>query len=202
MAHHVFDLSQARSISETVFATELEGVLVLTPNIFPDERGSYAELSRINELEQAIGTEFTIRQLNCAVSTSKVARGFHAENWQKLVTPISGELYVVLLDARPNSSTFGQTLGLPFTTGGLSLQTSYFLPAGVAHGLCVSRGPANLVYAVNALYKTRDRKFDLAIALDDTALNIPWPIPLSECTVSVRDRAGLSLANWVLQLQL
>ena len=83
--------------------TTLKGLLILERPTFEDERGFFREVFHMDELNEVLGWEFKSLQWNHSRSKSKVLRGQHAENWNKLIYPVSGKTFAAILDIRPDS---------------------------------------------------------------------------------------------------
>lgn len=180
-------------IAEDVYKTSLAGLLYLPHHVFADERGFYAEVARIPEIEAVLGQPFVAKQINLSHSNTHVIRGFHAEAWNKLITVASGRVVSVLVDIRPESPTFGQHLKFVLGAGEGSLQGALFVSAGIANGFVVLEGPADYVYLVDALYVERDQAGDKAINLFDPDLKIEWPVAREQLIYSDRDANSVSL---------
>lgn len=177
--------------SPGIYKTPLEEVYFIPFTKHPDQRGFYTELTRLPELDAVLKEPFQPRQINLSNSKIKVIRGFHAENWQKLVTIITGTAFCALADFRPQSPQFGQVMTASMGENGLN--GSLFLPAGIGNSFCVTQGDLNYLYAVDQLYRDRDSSGDVAISLFDSDLDIQWPFEQSELIISDRDRASISL---------
>lgn len=180
-------------IADDVYRTSLEGLLYIPHHNFPDERGFYAEIARIPEVEKVLGHEFIVKQVNHSRSKQNVLRGFHAEAWNKLVTITSGRVLSVLVDIRPDSPTFGQSEKFVLGFGDDALAGGIFVSSGIANGFCVLEGPSDYIYAVDELYKNRDKSGDQSIALFDPDIGIDWPIPQSKRIFSDRDEDSKTL---------
>jgi len=190
-----FQKQSSLALGNGIYRTAMEGLYFIEQNPNVDERGWYSELSKLKEIEQAIGHPFVIEQINLSYSKTNVIRGFHAENWGKLLFPISGECLSVLADFRPQSSTFKQTLAFEMGKNG-QMSGSIFIPPGIGNSFLVTKGPLYYLYCVNALYKERDKIGDIAISLFDEELNIDWPISREKMIISQRDLNSTTLKLW------
>lgn len=188
-----FQFRDENLLSDNIYKTSLEGVLFLKQTSNPDQRGWYSELAKIKELNQVLKKPFLVEQLNLSCSNTNVARGFHAENWSKLIIPLAGECLSVLADFRPNSQTFKQTLAFKMGKSEQNFKGAIFVPPGVGNSFLVTKGPLYYLYCVDALYKERDKNGDLAIALFDPELNVEWPIDQDKMVVSPRDLNSITL---------
>lgn len=189
----LFQPSPNQKKSEFIYETGITGLWFLAHKKFSDDRGFYAELSRIPEVEEVFGAPFKTQQLNLSYSETNVVRGFHAEQWNKLITAITGTCFCVLADIRPDSTTFGKTEQFLLGDGQDCLEGSLFVTAGIANSVCVLNGPANYLYAVDQLYSQRDPSGDVAISLFDQDLAVDWPISREQMILSDRDTAAISL---------
>lgn len=157
--------------SENIKETSIPGLLILERPTFSDERGFFREIAHLDELEEIRGQEFRPVQWNHSKSEPKVIRALHAENWNKLVYPVTGRMFAVFVDIRPDSPTFGKIETLILDDEN---RKAVFVPKGVANSICViGDEPVNYLYLVDAYY---DGKDTTAIAWDDPDLKIDWPI--------------------------
>lgn len=158
-------------MSDYIQPTSIPGLFVLDRPVFEDERGFFREIFHLDELEEAIGNEFKPIQVNHSKSLPNVIRALHAENWNKLIYPITGEVFTAIADIRPDSETFGKVE--TFTFNNLN-RKALFLPKGLANSICVvGNEPVDYIYLVDAYYDGSDTR---AVTWDDPDLNIDWPI--------------------------
>ena len=170
-------------------ATEIPEVILVEPDVHGDERGFFLETwHRRKYAEGGIGVDFV--QDNHSRSRSGILRGLHMQlrNPQgKLVSCVEGAVFDVAVDVRVGSPTFGRHV-----TATLSAQNHHqlWVPAGFAHGYCVTTETAQFEYKCTDFYDPDD---ELTIAWNDPALAISWPIesPL----LSAKDEAGEPLAD-------
>lgn len=164
-----------------IYTTALPGLLVLERRTLEDERGFFRELFRHDDLEAALGEPVRFVQQNHARSRQNVLRGFHAEEWEKLVYVARGEVHAALLDIRPESPTFGRTETFIM---GESNRIQLWIPRGFANSYYVtSPEGADYIYMVTKYYDGSDTR---AIAWDDPDVGYPWPA--STPILSQRDR--------------
>lgn len=182
-------------VAERIYKTNFTGLYYLDHALFPDDRGSFAELALIEDLESVIKHPFAIAQLNLAHSKNNVIRGFHAEGWNKLVTLVRGTAFSALLDLRPNSPTFGQVETFLLGDSEKALHGCLFIPIGIANSVCVTHGPVDYLYCVDRLYRDRDPQGDAAISLFDPDLKVPWPIAREDMILSGRDADAVTLRH-------
>lgn len=164
-----------------VKTTSIPGLLILERPIFSDERGFFRELFHLDELEKVSGAKFEAIQVNHSHSLPGVLRGIHAEEWNKVIYPVNGRVFIAIVDIRLDSPTFGKVETFHVDN---SNRVGLFIPNGLANSLCVSGDtPADYIYLVDAYWDGTDTR---AIAFDDPDLKIDWPI--KNPIVSQRDR--------------
>ena len=161
--------------------------------VFHDDRGFFTEMGRVPEVEEITGESFSVQQLNLSSSETNVARGFHAEGWNKLVTVTTGVALCAFADIRPEADTFGQVLTVKLGQGEGANFGSIYLPQGIANSFLVLEGPMLYSYAVDKLYKDRNTDNDIAISLFDPDLGVEWPIDKEQMIISQRDIDTISL---------
>jgi len=171
-----------------VLPTELDGVLIVEPKVFGDQRGFFMEsFQRQRYRDAGIDTEFV--QDNTSFSVRRTLRGLHYQypNAQaKLVQVLQGEIYDVAVDIRQGSPTFGRWTGVILSGEN---QRQFFLPQGFAHGFCVMSATALFMYKCSAYYAPEDEG---GICWNDPELGIPWPIQTP--ILSERDNAFTPLS--------
>lgn len=194
MSHTLYQPTEDLKIADRVYSTPIEGLYYLTYARHTDNRGSFADFYKIPKINAALGTDFTIKQLNYAYSYPKVLRGMHAENWNKLITVLAGKAFCVLADIRPNSPTFGKTAYFEFEFTPESKEgAGLFITKGIANSICAPEQEVGYLYAVDMLYEDRDVSGDRAISVFDPDLKIEWPIAREEAIISDRDINSITL---------
>ena len=171
-------------------ATDLPGMLLIEPSVFPDERGFFVETYKRSEFA-AHGITEDFVQANQSRSSRGTLRGLHFQNppqsQAKLIRSLDGKIYDVAVDMRRESPTFGKWQGLY-----LSAENSrmLYVPAGFAHGFCVLSDEAGFLYKCTEVYSPADER---GILWNDPALAIAWPVktPL----LSAKDQAYKCLAD-------
>jgi len=172
-----------------VESTELDGVKVIEPRVFGDDRGFFLESYNARAFDAA-GLTATFVQDNHSGSRRGVLRGLHyqVEHAQgKLVRVAVGEVFDVVVDLRRSSTTFGRSLGMT-----LSAQNRRMLwvPPGFAHGFLTTSDYAEF------LYKTSDYWYpehERTLLWNDAALRIAWPLSVPPI-LTPKDAAGTPLA--------
>jgi dTDP-4-dehydrorhamnose 3,5-epimerase len=168
-----------------------DGLLLVTLDVYRDHRGFFVE--RYNEAtfrQHRIPTSFC--QDNHSHSVPGTLRGLHYQTSPpqgKLVGVVRGRIWDVVVDLRPQSSTYGQHLATELSGEGGQL---LWIPAGFAHGFCVlGDEPAEVLYKVDAPY---DPAGEGGILWSDPDLAIAWPTP--DPIVSAKDRQLASFAQY------
>jgi len=156
-----------------VKTTELEGVLIITPQIFKDKRGYFCESFNRKKLNEHIG-EFNVLQINQSKSKEGVLRGLHFQKppytQAKFVEVLSGAVLDVVVDIRTNSKTFGQHLSFVLDD---VYKEQVYVPRGFAHGFVVLTKNAKFQYVVDNEYSPAHEE---GIVYDDFDLDIDWEI--------------------------
>ncbi|MGO3768740.1 MAG: dTDP-4-dehydrorhamnose 3,5-epimerase [Vreelandella alkaliphila] len=163
-------------------------VVLITPQVFGDERGFFMETFRQSEFEHHCG-RYTFVQDNHSKSTHGILRGLHYQHQQpqgKLVRVTQGEVFDVAVDMRQSSPTYGQWVGAT-----LSEQNKQMLwvPPGFAHGFYVTSETAEFQYKCTDYYAPGD---EVSILWNDPQLAIQWPIQGQKPRLSAKDEQGLA----------
>ena len=152
--------------------TKLEGLLIITPEIFEDKRGFFLESFNADRYRKA-GINFDFVQDNHSRSYKGVLRGLHYQKTQpqgKLVRVIKGEVYDIAVDIRQGSPTYGQWEAVILTEEN---KTQFWVPPGFAHGFLVLSETADFEYKCTNYYDPYDEG---SLLWNDPDLNITWPI--------------------------
>lgn len=151
--------------------TGIEGLYVIEPTVFEDDRGYFMETYSKREFEEiGINTEFV--QDNQSKSAKGVLRGLHFQiNYpqSKLVRVIKGEVYDVAVDLRKDSKTYGKYYGIVLSDKN---KAQFLIPRGFAHGFLVLSDEAEFVYKCDDFYHPGDEG---GLIFDDKTINIDWP---------------------------
>lgn len=151
--------------------TPIEGVLLLKPQVFGDERGYFVETWQKERYEE-VGINLPFVQDNHSKSSRGILRGLHYQKKHpqgKLVMVSYGEVFDVAVDIRPNSPTFGKWYGAILSQEN---QHQLWIPPGLAHGFLVLSDVAHFHYKCTDFYHPGD---DGAIRWDDPYFGIKWP---------------------------
>src|SRR4051812_32972975 len=169
--------------------TRLDGLVLLAPAVFGDERGFFMETYREEAwAEHGVDTAFV--QDNHSRSRRGTLRGLHFQTHPgqaKLVRCARGRILDVVVDLRRGSETFGRWDAHELDDVALR---QLWVPVGFAHGFCVLSDEADVVYKCSSYY---DAATEAGIAFDDPDVGIEWPE--MELTVSARDRTAPRLAQ-------
>jgi dTDP-4-dehydrorhamnose 3,5-epimerase len=176
-----------------VTPTAIEGVLVLEPRVFGDERGFFLESYNQKAFDDAVGHEVRFVQDNHSRSTKGVLRGLHYQLTPhaqgKLVRVTQGSVFDVAVDVRRGSPTFGRWVGVELSGQN---HRQLWLPPGMAHGFLVTSDSADFLYKTTAYYAPQAER---SVRWDDPAIGIDWPLPGGAPTLSAKDAAAPSLAE-------
>jgi dTDP-4-dehydrorhamnose 3,5-epimerase len=151
--------------------TELPGAFIIEPKVFGDARGFFMEIYQKEAFENA-GIACNFVQDNHSKSKKGVLRGLHfqTQNTQaKLVRVISGVVYDVAVDLRPNSPAFGKWAGVELSCEN---KRQFFIPEGFAHGFLVTSDEAEFCYKCSDYYNP---KADGGIIFNDETIAVKWP---------------------------
>ena len=152
--------------------TDIEGVYIIEPTIFGDNRGYFMETYNYNDFK-AEGLDMVFVQDNQSKSKKGVLRGLHfqTKNAQgKLVRVIKGEVFDVAVDIRKGSKTFGEWVGVLLSDKN---NRQFYIPEGFAHGFLVVSDEAEFVYKCTNFY---DPKNEGGLIWNDKDIAINWPI--------------------------
>jgi dTDP-4-dehydrorhamnose 3,5-epimerase len=170
--------------------TKLPGVVIIEPRVFGDDRGFFLETWN-EERYSAAGIPGPFVQDNLSFSRKGVLRGLHFQNPNaqgKLVYVLQGEVFDVAVDIRLGSPTFGQWVS---TTLSAENKRQFYIPAGFAHGFCVTSETALFTYKCTDIYNPQAEG---SILWNDPDLAIYWPTETPE--LSAKDAEGIRLANF------
>ncbi len=151
----------------------IEGLCVITPSVFGDERGYFMETYNLNDME-AEGLHYNFVQDNQSASKKGVLRGLHFQKnypQDKLVRVISGEVYDVAVDLRKGSATFGKHYGILLSAEN---KKQFLIPKGFAHGFLVVSEYAEFCYKVTDFYHPNDEG---GLMFNDPDIGVEWPVP-------------------------
>ena len=169
-----------------VIKTELDGVVILEPRLFQDERGYFFESFSQRDFD-AMVRPIRFVQDNESRSSYGVLRGLHFQKppftQSKLVRVIEGTVMDVAVDIRKGSPTFGKHVSVELSGDN---HRQLFLPRGFAHGFVVLSETALFQYKCDNFYAPESEG---ALAWDDPSLGIDWKVPSDKIQLSPRDRS-------------
>jgi dTDP-4-dehydrorhamnose 3,5-epimerase len=170
--------------------TPIAGILVITPDVFADDRGFFMESYQTKKFVEAGITENFVQD-NHSGSKRGTLRGLHYQIQQaqtKLVRTVVGEIYDVAVDIRRGSPTFGKWIGMRLSAANKS---QLLVPKGFAHGYYVLSDWAEVLYKTSDFYASHSER---SIVWDDPILGIDWPLIDGQApTLSEKDKAGKTL---------
>jgi dTDP-4-dehydrorhamnose 3,5-epimerase len=183
------------NIAMKVTETRLPGVKIIDPQVFGDSRGCFHESFNQQRFGQLVQKDVTFVQDNHSVSTKGVIRGLHYQispfSQGKLVRVVSGAVFDVAVDIRPDSKSFGKWVGVDLTGDN---NRQLWIPEGYAHGFQVISDSAVFLYKTTNFYSPEHER---CIRWDDPDLAIEWPSQ-DGAVVSDKDRSGA----WISELAL
>jgi len=152
---------------------KIPDVKLIEPDVHEDERGFFYEAFNQKNFNEAIGIDITFVQENHSKSSKGVLRGLHFQEEPfaqgKLVRVVSGEVFDVAVDIRPNSLTYGQWVSEILSAEN---KKQVWIPAGFAHGFLTLSNEAELLYKTTNFYS---KDHERIITWCDNKLGINWP---------------------------
>ncbi len=169
--------------------TDIDGLVVLTPKSFPDERGCFFEAFNTKSLKD-VGIEFQICQENHIQNAKKgVFRGLHFQDapfeQAKLVRCIKGRVWDVGVDLRRNSATYLKWAAVELTAEN---KKQFYLPKGFAHGVLSLEDDTEVVYYTDEFWQP---EADRTIRYDDPDIHVHYP--LKDLILSEKDQNAPTL---------
>ena len=179
-----------------VIKTDLDGVVIIEPRIFNDDRGYFFESFSERDFFANV-REIHFVQDNESKSSYGVLRGLHFQKppfaQSKLVRVLKGPVLDVAVDIRVGSPTFGKYLAVELSADN---HRQFFIPRGFAHGFSVLSDEVIFQYKCDNFYAPQ---YEGAIAWNDPSLNIDWRIPADDVVLSEKDKKHplLKDAEWL-----
>ena len=175
-----------------VIKTGIEGVVIVEPRIFKDERGYFYESFSQREFEEKV-CRTTFVQDNQSKSSYGVVRGLHFQkppySQSKLVRCIKGAVLDVAVDIRKGSPTFGKHVAVELSEEN---HRQLFIPRGFAHGFAVLTDEAVFQYKCDNYY---NKESEGAVAWNDPQLAIDWRVPADKVVLSEKDKLSKNIAD-------
>lgn len=167
--------------------TAIDGVYIIEPRVFKDDRGYFFESWKQSDFEENIGKTNFIQD-NESKSSYGVLRGLHYQKGEysqaKLVRVIKGRVLDVAVDLRKSSPTFGKHVAVELSEDN---KRQFFIPRGFAHGFLVLSQEAIFTYKVDNVYAPQH---EASIRFNDPDLGIEWPIDANDVLTSEKDLKG------------
>jgi dTDP-4-dehydrorhamnose 3,5-epimerase len=171
-----------------VTPTAIEGVLIIEPKVFGDERGFFFESFNQRAFNEAVGHTVDFVQDNHSRSAKGVLRGLHFQRpphaQGKLVRVTQGSVFDVAADIRADSPTFGRWVGVELSGAN---HRQMWIPAGLAHGFLVTSDSADFLYKTTDYYRPESEG---SVRWDDPDLAIAWPLDGITPALSAKDAAA------------
>ncbi len=169
-----------------IIKTAIDGVVIIEPRLFKDERGYFFESFSQKEFEEKVCKTVFVQD-NESKSSYGVLRGLHFQKppfaQSKLVRVVRGAVLDVAVDIRKGSPTFGKHVAVELTAEN---HRQFFIPRGFAHGFSVLSQEVVFQYKCDNYYAPQSEG---ALAWDDPDLGIDWRIPAAEIVLSKKDKA-------------
>jgi dTDP-4-dehydrorhamnose 3,5-epimerase len=176
-----------------ITTTAIEGLLILEPRVFGDERGFFLESYNQKIFDAALGHEVRFVQDNHSRSAKGVLRGLHYQlpphAQGKLVRVTQGSVFDVAVDMRRGSQSFGRWVGVELSGQN---HRQLWLPPGMAHGFLVTSDSADFLYKTTQYYAPQAER---CVRWDDPAIGIDWPALGRAPVLSAKDAAAPLLAD-------
>ena len=156
----------------TVTPCDIEGLYVIEPTVFKDERGYFVETYNQNDMKEA-GLDMVFVQDNQSMSTRGVLRGLHFQKQfpqGKLVRVVRGKVFDVAADLRSDSKTYGKWFGVELSAENMK---QFYIPEGFAHGFLVLSDEAEFCYKCTDFYHPGDEG---GLAWNDPEIGVEWPL--------------------------
>ncbi|MFE4110514.1 dTDP-4-dehydrorhamnose 3,5-epimerase [Kosakonia sp. YIM B13611] len=173
-----------------VVDTVINDVKIIEPRVFGDERGFFLETFEKKRYQEMLNISLDFVQDNHSRSTKDVLRGLHFQKINpqgKLVRVVSGSVFDVAVDIRPESPSYGSWVGVELSAEN---KTQLWIPPGLAHGFCVLTETADFEYKCTDYYYP---EHEGCLLWNDRDVGIEWPIVNPK--LSEKDKNGLTLAN-------
>lgn len=173
--------------------TFIDGLLLIRPTVFNDNRGCFYESWNAHKFNAAIGKEIIFVQDNQSVSKAGVIRGLHYQispyAQSKLIRVLSGSILDVAVDIRPDSLTYGQYFSVKLDS---ESRWQLWIPEGFAHGFRAIKKEASVMYKCTNFYNPDCER---SLKWDDVDVNIDWGDDEQELIISDRDSAAFSFKD-------
>ena len=170
----------------------IEGVWLFESPIYRDDRGLFREWFRSETIEEFTGRKFAVEQANVSLSSKGTLRGIHyslaPKGQAKWITCVTGSIKDVVVDIRPNSTTFGKWIEVELSGDS---GNAIFISEGLGHGFLALEDETAVAYLVSTPFSSKD---EYAINPLDEAIGIDWGIDPASMKISEKDRTAPTLS--------
>lgn len=153
---------------------DIDGLIVLEPRVFADDRGAFFESFNLARFREATGLDIDFVQDNHSISHKGVLRGLHYQvaphSQGKLVRVVRGAAWDVAVDIREGSPTFGKWAAIELTAAN---RKQFWIPAGFAHGFLALEDDTHFLYKTTAYWHGASER---SIRWDDATIGVAWPL--------------------------
>jgi dTDP-4-dehydrorhamnose 3,5-epimerase len=181
-----------------VLKTAFQDLYIVEPKVFADSRGYFLESFNQNVFDTETGLKIRFIQDNQSKSSYGTLRGLHFQNGEsaqaKLVRVISGIVLDVVVDLRPDSSTFKKSYSIELSSEN---KKQLFVPRGFAHGFVVLSETAEFFYKCDNYYNPQAEG---GLLFSDPDLNIDWKVPHDQLILSDKDKKNPTLNEYLKNL--
>lgn len=171
---------------------DIEGLYVIEPTVFKDERGYFVETYNQNDMKEA-GLDMVFVQDNQSMSVRGVLRGLHFQKQYpqgKLVRVVRGKVFDVAVDLRSDSKTYGQWFGVELSDENMK---QFYIPEGFAHGFLVLSDVAEFCYKCTDFYHPGDEG---GLLWNDKEIGVKWPLEEGvDLIISEKDKKWKGLSE-------
>lgn len=172
--------------------TEIDGVVIVEPKVFEDERGYFFESYNEEEFTKN-GINVRFMQDNQSKSNYGVVRGLHCQTGKyaqaKLVRALQGTVLDVAVDVRRSSKTFGKHISVILSEEN---KRQLFIPRGFLHGFSVLSETAVFYYKVDNIYC---KASEFKVRYDDPDIGIDWMLPSDKIITGINDNVSTGLKD-------
>lgn len=165
--------------------TDIDGVWIIEPKVFNDNRGYFYEVWKQGDFDEHIGQHIEFIQDNESKSSYGVLRGLHYQKGDfsqaKLVRVLKGKVLDVAVDLRKDSPTLGKYVMVELSEEN---KRQFFIPRGFAHGFLVLSDEAVFTYKVDNVYAPQS---EASLRWNDETVGIEWPIDEKDIVISDKD---------------
>ncbi len=171
---------------------DIEGLYVIEPTVFKDERGYFVETYNQNDMKEA-GLDMVFVQDNQSMSVRGVLRGLHFQKQYpqgKLVRVVRGKVFDVAVDLRADSKTYGKWFGVELSDENMK---QFYIPEGFAHGFLVLSDVAEFCYKCTDFYHPGDEG---GLLWNDKEIGVKWPLEEGvDLIISEKDKKWKGLSE-------